>query len=88
MEITFDPAKNSVNLKEHGIDLSNCEAVFNSPMLTVEDSRLHYGEQRLQTLGWLNDHVVFMVWVDREFPHIISCRKATKHETKIYFKRI
>lgn len=70
------------------MDLNACSAVFNAPMLTVEDSRLQYGEQRLQTLGWLSDHVVFMVWVDRAVPHIISCRKATKHETKIYFKAL
>ena len=88
MEVTFDPAKNKVNIEIHHIDLATCVTIFDAPMMTVEDSRLRYGEQRLQTLGWLLHHVVFMVWVDREFPHIISCRKATKHETKIYFKNI
>lgn len=88
METTSDPAKNQINQQQHGIDLDACGAVFDAPMLTVEDSRLDYGEQRLQSLGWLGDQVVFMVWVDRDLPHIISCRKATKHETKIYFSRI
>lgn len=88
MEITFDPVKNSANINKHGVDLGTCGVVFNAPMITCEDSRLHYGEQRLQSLGWLGDAVVFMVWVDRACPHIISCRKATKHETKTYFKSL
>lgn len=88
MEITFDPAKNTANINKHHIDLSACGAVFNAPMLTIEDSRLAYGEQRLQSLGWLGNTVIFMVWVDRTYPHIISCRKATQHETKHYFKTL
>jgi uncharacterized protein len=88
MGVTFHPAKHQANLKNHQIDLSACGAVFDAPMLTTEDGRLHYGEQRLQTLGWLTNRVIFMVWIEREVPHIISCREATKHETKRYFKTI
>ena len=87
--ITFDPAKRQANLDRHGIDLAACESIFDGFMLTTEDRRLAYGEQRLQSLGWLADRVVFLVWVDRQDgPHVISCREGTTHETRRYFQAI
>lgn len=87
--ITFDPAKRQANLDRHGIDLAARESIFDGFMLTTEDRRLAYGEQRLQSLGWLADRVVFLVWVDRQDgPHVISCREGTKHETRRYFQAI
>ncbi|WP_020559035.1 BrnT family toxin [Thiofilum flexile] len=86
---TWNEAKRLSNLEEHGIDFNDLDEVFEFPMLTIEDDRRAYGEQRLQSLAWLRGRVVFMVWVDRELDvHIISCREATKHETKQYFKDI
>ncbi len=74
-------------LKHDGIDLARCESIFDSPMLTKEDTRDTYGEQRLQSLGWLNSRVVLLVWVEHATgPHLISCRYGDKHETKRYFK--
>jgi uncharacterized DUF497 family protein len=56
-------------------------------MLTREDDREYYGEQRLQSLALLEGRVVFVVWTERESgAHIISIRKADKHEQKIYFQ--
>lgn len=87
--ITFDAAKRQANLADHGIDLATCESVFDGFMLTGEDRRLAYGEQRLQSLGWLVDRVVFLVWIDRPGgPHVISCREGTKHETRRYFQAL
>ena len=41
--ITFDPAKRQANIDKHGIDLADCETVFDTPMLTKEDARESYG---------------------------------------------
>ena len=83
----FDPVKRQANLKKHEIDLAECESVFDEPMLTREDSRESYGEQRLVSLGWLKSRVVFLVWTDREEgPRIISCREAEPYEKQAYFK--
>lgn len=72
--MVHDPAKRKLNLRKHRIDLADCEAVFDSPMLTREDSREHYGEQRLISLGWLQGRIVVLVWTDREQgPQLISC---------------
>lgn len=85
--ISFDEAKRRINLDKHGIDFADCAAIFDGPMLTDEDARAAYGEQRLRSLGWLNDRVVVLVWTDREAgPHLISCRYGDKHETRDYFE--
>jgi uncharacterized protein len=86
---TWDEAKRKVNLSEHGIDLAHCVVVFDGPVVTSEDTREDYGEQRLRTLGLFYGVVVLMVWVDRpEAPHIISVRKAVKHEEKYYWQTV
>lgn len=57
------------------------------PFVTIEDSRLAYGEQRINLLGWLHDRVVHMTYTERsEDLHVISLREATKHEARYYFK--
>lgn len=85
--ISFDESKRQSNLAKHGIDFSDCAAVFDAPMLTREDDRHAYGEQRLQSLCWLHGRVAVLVWTERaDGPHVISCRYADKHETRIYFK--
>ena len=84
--ISYDKDKRSKNLNKHKIDFAECEEIFDYPMITIEDAREDYGEQRLQSLGFLNSHVVFMVWVDEiEQPRIISVREATKYEQEYYF---
>jgi uncharacterized protein len=86
--ISYDENKRQTNLKKHGIDLADCVSIFDHPMITKEDNRENYGEQRLQSLGLLNAIVVFMVWTDRQHPHIISVREASKYEQKYYYANI
>ena len=63
--------------------------MFDGPVITQEDDRLAYGEQRINLLGWLAEHVVHMTYTERgEDLHIISLRKATKHEARYYFTQI
>ena len=50
--MAIDPSKRKSNLLKHQIDLAECEAVFDEPMLTREDGRESYGEQRLMSLAW------------------------------------
>ena len=85
--MSYDPDKRKLNLRKHGIDLAECEPVFDEPMLSREDDREAYAEQRLISLGWLKDRVVVLVWTDREDePHLISCREAETHEKEAYFR--
>ena len=85
--MTYDPAKRRSNKRKHKLDLADCEAAFDAPMLTREDASHDYGEQRLISLGWLQGRVVVLVWTDRaDGPRLISCREANPHEQEAYFR--
>lgn len=85
--ITFDETKRQTNIRKHGFDFVGVDALFAGFTITREDDRQDYGELRLQTLGLLQSTVVFVVHTARgEADHIISIRKAEKHEERIYWK--
>lgn len=85
--ISYDETKRQNNIHNHGLDFIGCEVVFAGFTITREDVRDDYGELRLQTLGMWEGMVVFVVHVARgEKDHIISIRKAEKHEERIYWK--
>lgn len=86
---TWDEAKRRSNIKAHGLDFASCEAVFDSPVVTRDDDRLAYGELRINLLGWLDGIVVHMTYTERgDEPHVISLRRAEKHEVRRYAKEI
>ena len=71
----------------HGFDFIGVEVVFARNTVTREDQRAAYGELRLQTLGLWHDVVVFVVHTPRDDDdHIISIRKADKHEQRTYWQ--
>ena len=89
MEFTWNEAKRSMNLRQHGIDFIDAERVFEGLTFTFEDDRFGYGEQRFVTLGLLQDIPVSIVHTETDDEiHIISFRKATKRETEILFQNI
>jgi len=84
--ITWDETKRATNKAKHGIDLANVESAFDGPMLTIEDDRDAYGEQRLKSLAWWNNQVVVLLWTERDSgAHVFSCRDADKNQTCCYF---
>lgn len=86
--LTWDDAKRKRNIKEHGFDFADCETVFDAPVITQEDDRLAYGEQRINLIGMLAGQVVHMTYTERgDDLHVISLRKATKHEARYYFSQ-
>ena len=85
--LTFDEAKRATNLEKHGIDFADLGDLFDLPMITIEDTRETYGETRLVSLGVHANEVVVLVWTERhQRAHLISCRKATRHEKREYLK--
>ena len=66
-----------------------CDAIFDGPTVSWDDDRVAYGEQRINLIGWLHGTVVHMTYTERgDEPHIISLRKAEKHEIRRYVKEI
>lgn len=89
MHFKWDERKRKSNLRKHGIDFADAESVFAGLVLTFEDDRFDYGEHRFITVGMLNDIVVVIAHTERnEEIRIISMRKATKNEQKIYAQEI
>ncbi len=90
MAVEFDPEKNEINLRKHGVPLSEGDGVLNDPLaLTMEDERSQ-GEQRFVTLG-INafGSLMVVVWTPRsEDIRIISVRRAEPKERRIYEKGI
>lgn len=89
MEYEWDKAKRLANLCKHGVDFIDVPAVFDSDIVTVEDDRYSYGEQRFVTFGLLQGRVIAIVHTEREgYTRIISARKATKYEQRAYFEQL
>jgi uncharacterized DUF497 family protein len=90
MSPTFDPTKNSANVRKHGVSLSDGDGVLSDPLvLTTEDNAVE-SEQRFVAIG-LNTFGALMVVV---FTHrqddvrFISVRMATPKERRVYEKGI
>jgi uncharacterized protein len=88
---TWDNAKREINLAVHGVDFADLEGFFDGDLLTREDTREAYFEQRLQSIGMFNGVALFVVWTPRgedgDTPHLISARKAVNHEYKAWQSR-
>jgi uncharacterized protein len=88
---TWDERKRRTNLKDHGIDFADLEGFFDGNLLTREDRREAYGEARPQSVGVFNGVPLFVVWTphdnEGERTHIISARKAEKHDDKAWRAR-
>lgn len=90
MRFEWDEAKNEINIRKHGIDFADVKDMFNHPMLALLDRREDYGEERWIGLGWIQQLVGVVVYVERrdDTVRIISARKATKHEVRRYEQSI
>jgi uncharacterized DUF497 family protein len=89
MEFTWSATKRATNLKSHGLDFVDVPRVFDAVTFTFEDDRFSYGEQRFITLGLLAGIPVSIVHTENEHEiRVISFRKATRNEAKIYFNEI
>jgi uncharacterized DUF497 family protein len=64
--------------------------MFNHPMLTLLDDREDYGEERWVGIGWVQQLIAVVIYVERHENtiRIISARKATKREVCHYEQSI
>lgn len=89
MRFEWDEQKRIINIQRHGIDFRDAIDVFAGEIVTVEDARFDYGEQRFVSLGLLKERLIVIVHTETEdVIRFISARKATKYEQKRYFERI
>jgi hypothetical protein len=89
VEFDWNEKKRESNVKKHGIDFLDAQKAFDNHHLTVQDTRFDYPEERFLTLGIISGVVIFIAHTENEFLiKIISARKATKNEQKIYFQSL
>ena len=94
MRFSWHPAKAASNLKKHGIGFETAVRAFADPFALSDQDRIERGEQRWQTLGLVEGHLLLLVAHtvaeedDRgeyvEVIHIISARKADRKERRRY----
>jgi uncharacterized DUF497 family protein len=89
MKFEWDEVKRATNLDKHGLDFELAHLVFASDTFTFEDNRMAYDEQRFVTLGLLDGIVAVLVHTETDDEiRVISFRRATKNEQKLYFTNI
>lgn len=87
MKFTWDEEKRRANIVMHGFDFVDAKEVFEGITLSLKDDRFDYGEERFVTLGPLRGTIVVIAHTEKgDEIRLISMRKATRHEQKIYFK--
>ncbi len=86
-KITFDSAKNVINIAKHGVSLADAMGFEWGDAVIWPDQRNDYGEMRMIGLGYINDRLFNIVFVNRgEECRIISLRKANQREVNRYAK--
>ena len=86
----WDEEKNKVNQRKHGIDFETAELVFDDPFCVTFIERISGGEERWHAIGSIENIVVIVVVHtyrqddSDEVIRIISARRATRHERKLY----
>ena len=89
MTFEWDPEKNRVNLRKHGISFDEAETVFEDESAVMIYDALHsYDEERFVIIGMSSKlrelTVCHCCRNGDEVTQIISARRATKNESKLY----
>jgi uncharacterized protein len=88
VQYEWDDRKATSNLRDHGVDFTDAIAALEDPnRLEDIDMRFTYAEERVQVIGVAQGRVLFVVVTMRndEVCHIISARKAERHEQDRYY---
>lgn len=91
MRWSWDPRKDRINRRKHGIGFETALRVFSDPFAMSEQDRIEGGEERWRTIGLIEGATVVLVaHAFREDQdgtatvRIISARRATRQERKRY----
>jgi len=94
MRFMWDPEKAASNLRKHGVSFEIALRAFADPLARSEQDRSEGGEERWQTLGMVEGHLLLLVAHtiqeedERSLPveviRIISARAADRKERRRY----
>jgi len=86
--IEWDEQKNAINIIKHGISFNTAALVFgDSNRIEIPDELHSKDEIRYKIIGRVGDKkIILVVCTDRDnIIRIISARKATKTERRLYY---
>lgn len=87
VNITFDPAKDRLNIANHGVSLA--ESLEWEWIWVNEDAREADGERRWVGFGPIGQRIYCVVFTEEQDCYrIISLRKATNREKRTYIDHI
>jgi uncharacterized protein len=85
VKIDFDPIKNAKNIQERGLSFERVSEFDFETAHYLIDTRSDYGEIRYRALGFLEQRLYALVFVQIVGGiRVISFRKANKRELKHY----
>lgn len=85
LEFEWDENKRQSNLRKHGVDFVAASKIFENYTVEFEDNRYDYGEDRFVAIGIIGNQTLTVVYIMRNsIIRLISARKSTKEERKIY----
>jgi hypothetical protein len=87
MRYEWDPEKDALNKRKHGLGLADGVPALDDPARVFWiDDRFDYGEERIVTLGFGRTRVLYIVCTKRgaDLTRIISARNAEDYELEIY----
>ena len=91
MQFIFDPSKDELNVRKHGISLDQASIVFNHPNKNTLTS-VREGEDRLVDITLVEIHGVVLVLVyvlrGEDTVRPISLRRASRAERTLYANSI
>ncbi|MBA3836949.1 MAG: BrnT family toxin [Sphingomonas sp.] len=91
MKIEFDPVKDDINRKKHGVSLNAANGFDWDTALEREDDRFDYGETRFVAIGLIEGRLHVMVFTEgaeEDSVRVISLRLAEKYEARYYYDQV
>ena len=90
MQFTWDPEKNAINVRRHGIALQDAARIFEGPTVERTDDRFVYGEIRVYAIGLVNGVEVTVIYTDRDDyqRRLISAWRAEPHERRYFWQNL
>jgi uncharacterized protein len=87
VHFTWDPAKNAINVRMHGIAFQDAARIFGGPTVERTDDRFDHGEVRIYAIGLVNNIEITVIYTDRgpDERRIISAWRSEPHERRYFW---
>ena len=90
MRFSWDPAKNRLNVRRHGLTFEDAIRIFDGQTVEELDDRFDYEEVRVYAIGVAHGLELTVIYTDRENEtrHIIPARRSTQSERGAFWKSL